>query len=255
MIKHIKIIIITCVISLGFLACEEENIATYSGKDVIYFQWAVEGYRTAKIDSTSITFAFELPSQVTDSLVEIPVKVQGFTSTNDRSVNVKVLEESTAQLGVHYSMPDNITIPANSVIGYIPITFNRTADMKDEVFSLKLQLLENESFETTLWGTDKSSNADRLLSYTEFEVTVSDILTEPDRWFMLSGWLGTFSAKKLYLLAEVNEIPIPNYNELPNIVEFFGHVAVMKAYLAAQKQAGTPVLEEDGTEMTLGRFA
>jgi len=50
-------------------------------------------------------------------------------------------------------------------------------------------------------------------------------------------------------------MPLPNYNELPNLGDFFGQIAIMKAYLAAQKNAGTPVLEEDGSEMTLGRYA
>lgn len=67
--------------------------------------------------------------------------------------------------------------------------------------------------------------------------------------------MGDFSAKKFYLFAEVNQMPLPNYNELPNLGDFFGQIAIMKAYLAAQKNAGTPVLEEDGSEMTLGRYA
>ncbi|MGY0427053.1 MAG: DUF4843 domain-containing protein, partial [Polaribacter sp.] len=115
--------IITCLIALGFLACEKEYLATFNGKDLIYFKWAKDGNNSGnQIDSTSVSFAYSLPSKVSDTLVKIPIKIQGFISSQDRLVNVKVMEEaSTAQLGVHYTIPDKIIIPADSVVGNIPI--------------------------------------------------------------------------------------------------------------------------------------
>ncbi|QTE21328.1 DUF4843 domain-containing protein [Polaribacter cellanae] len=255
--KYIKTIIATCLVGLTFFACENEDIATFSGKNVIYFQWAIDGkdFAANKIDSTSITFAYKLPSKVSDSLIKVPIKVQGFISDKDRTVKINILKTSTAKKGVHFNIADNIIVPANEIIGYIPVTLNRTADMKLKPFSLKLQLLENKNFKTNLKGSKKSSNANRLLNYTEFELTFSDILTEPDKWFILKSWIGDFSTKKLYLFAEVNKIPVPNYNKFPDFGNFLGQLAVMKAYLAAQKNAGTPILEEDGSEMTLGPYA
>jgi len=255
--KHIKTIITLCIIAFAFTACEKEEIATFNGKDVIYFQWAIDGkeFASQKIDSTAISFALELPTEVTDSLVLVPVKIQGYESPTDRTVSVKVMEESTAQKDIHYTIPDQITVPANEYIGYIPVTLIRTEDMKIQEVSLKLQLLENENFKVNLWGEELSdNNPNRILSYTEFEISISDILTEPDRWSVLEKYLGPFSVKKYYLLAEVNEIPLPNYNVLTSSFwpDFYGHVAVFQAYLDAQKNAGTPVLEDDGTEMVLG---
>jgi hypothetical protein len=253
--KYIKTIVSCCIIALAFSACETKEIGTFSGKDVIYFQWAVDGREVAsqKIDSTAISFALELPTEVLDSLVLVPVKVQGFTSTEDRSVSVSIMESSTAEQGVHFTVADNIVIPANEYVGYVPVTFNRTEDMKEQIYSLKIQLLENENFETTLFGTDTNyGNSDKTLSYTEFEITVSDMLTEPDRWYSLEKYIGAFSVKKFYLFAEVNQMDLPNYNVIPVWGEFYGHIAVFKAYLEAQANAGTPVLEEDGSLMTLG---
>jgi len=253
--KYIKRIVSCCIIAFALSACEKEEIATFSGKDVIYFQWAVDGkdFETQKIDSTSISFALERPTEVMDSLVLIPVKVQGFTSTQDRSISVKLMDDSTAKEGVHYTISDNVVIPANEYVGYVGISFKRTEDMKDQIYSLKLQLLENENFETNLFGTEANyNNSDKILSYTEFEITVSDILTEPDRWYSLEKYIGTFSVKKFYLFAEVNQMPLPDYNVIPDWGDFFGHIAVFKAYLEAQENAGTPVLEEDGTPMILG---
>lgn len=255
--KYIKTIITLCVVALAFSACEKEEIATFNGKDVIYFQWAIDGkeFASQKIDSTAISFALELPTEVTDSLVLVPVKIQGYVSSKDRTVTVEVMEESTAQKDIHYTIPDEITVSANEYIGYIPVTLIRTEDMKVQEVSLKLQLLENENFKVDLWGEELSdNNPNRILSYKEFEITISDMLTEPDRWSVLEKYLGAFSVKKYYLIAEVNEMPLPNYNVLTASFwpDFYGHVAVLKAYLEAQENAGTPILEEDGTEMVLG---
>jgi len=184
--KYIKTIITICAVGFTFLACEKEEISTFSGKNLIYFQWSIDGkdYESNKIDSTSITFAFDLPTEKTDSLVSIPVKIQGKMSPQDRSVAIRIMGESTVENGVHFNMSDNIIIPANEVIGYIPVTFNRTEDMKEQEFLLKLELLENENFGTNIWGTEKSNSTNKTLSYTEFEITISDILTEPEKWYM-----------------------------------------------------------------------
>lgn len=253
---YIRKILITSFIGLFFLACEKEEIPVFSGKDVIYFQWAKDGkdFSSIVIDSLFVSFAYDLPN-VMDSLIKVPVKIQGYLSSQDRNVKVQVMEGSTAKQGIHFEMPDLVVVPANKAIGYVPITLNRTVSMKDQVFSLKLQLLRNEDFEVNLYGEKKSFNSDRLLSYTQFELTISDILLEPESWSTLEPWLGPFSSKKLYLLAEVNEIPVPNYSTLPNLGDFLGHISVLKAYLAKQKNEGTPVLEDDGTEMILGKYA
>ncbi|WP_405605792.1 DUF4843 domain-containing protein [Polaribacter sp. Asnod1-A03] len=252
--NYIKIIMTLFVIALVMTACEEEKIAIFNGNEVVYFRWAIDGRGSAtqKTDSIAYTFAYELPSEVTSSLISVPLKAQGFMSDTDRSVTVKVMDESTAQKGIHYTIAEDIMIPANAYVGYIPVTFNRTDDMKDEVLTLKLQLLENENFKVDLYGEEVSYNSDRVLSYSEFEITVSDILTEPDIWYQLERYIGPFSVKKFYLFAEVNEMPLPDYSVSFDWATFWAQVDIFRAYLEAQRNAGTPVLEEDGTEMVLG---
>lgn len=256
--KYIKTIISICLIGFAFLGCEQDEIDTFSGDSTIYFQWAVDGknFASRQVDSIAISFAFKLPTEVTDSLLLVPVKIQGLTSTQDRFVTVKVMEdESTAINGVHYSIEDNVVIPANEYIGYVPVTLNRTEDMTEEAFSLKIKLIENDNFNTNLYGTETNYyDSSKVLSYTEFEITFSDMLIEPDRWNTLERYIGTFSLKKFYLFAEVNNMDVPNYNNDLEFVwsDFWGQMAIFKAYLEAQENAGTPVLEDDGTLMTLG---
>jgi len=254
---YIKTILITCTLAIAFFACEQDEIDTYNGKDLVYFQWAKDGgnnYEEARLDSTSFSFAFELPA-LTDSVYNIPVKTQGFISNQDRSFLVKIGENSEATQGSHFDLPDNFVIPANSEIGSIPLTLYRSADLKTDILSLELELIPNENFNTDLIGDDKSSNSNKVLSYNTFELTFSDMLTQPNYWNSLPVYyLGDFSVKKMYVFAEVNNIPVPNWDEEFIYGDFLVQKDIFQAYIRTQKATGTPVLEEDGTEMELGDY-
>ncbi|MCR8669023.1 DUF4843 domain-containing protein [Aestuariibaculum sp. M13] len=255
----IKIITVSLSVVLTFLSCGNDEIMGFEGKDVIYYKWAVESLNPLVlnpdyIDSTSITFAYELP-EVKQLTYEIPIKVQGSVKYFDREVSVSVLSSSTAQEGVHFTLPDKVVIKADSINGYLPVTLLRTDDMKEQELSLKLKLEENENFNNNLLETNKVLNGDRLVSYTEFEIAVSDILTQPQYW--PTAYLGDYSEKKLYLWAEVLEVPVPDWNKVnpQTDLTFRASASVFKQYLTIQELRGTPVLEDDGTPMTLGPYA
>lgn len=256
--KYIIILVFFCFAGFSFTACQEDSIDTFSGDDNIYYTWAMNGSPYSfgeKVDSTAVSFAYTL-SDVTDSIFRIPIGIQGKISEQDRKVSVRIMEESTAIAGTHFSIPTDIVIPAKSLFGTIPVTLFRAADMKTDVFSIKLQLQANENFSTEIWGDiDTGNNSDRKLSYKDFELTVSDIFTVPAAWNKLQLWLGPFSVKKLLLLAEVNEMPIPNFEVFPSYGDMIVWKDVLKAYLMDMDDAGTPVLEEDGSKMVLGIYA
>ncbi|MFV0541178.1 MAG: DUF4843 domain-containing protein [Aestuariibaculum sp.] len=248
-------------ITLLFSACSKDELEQFdTNTSHIYFEWAKEGTNglglksSQYIDSLNISFAYELPS-FTDSIINVPVKLLGYTTKTERVVNLKVLTSSSAIQDTHYEIPTSVTFPADSVRTYIPVKIKRDAALKDQVAALKFELLPNQYFDTAIFTTQESTDVDRAISFTQFEITFSDILTEPKYWFILKNYLGDFSAKKLYLFAELNGISVPNYNELPNISTFLAQVRILKTYLAQQKAAGTPILEEDGTEMKLGPYA
>ncbi|GAA4298700.1 DUF4843 domain-containing protein [Aestuariibaculum suncheonense] len=256
--KYIKSVMLFCTVALAVVSCAKEELPLFNGNDVVYFEWAKEGTpgnRFQTIDSIGVSFAFDLPT-ITEKVINIPVKLQGYPVSKDRQVNFNILESSTGVEGKHFTIPQSVFVPADSVRAILPVTLLRTTDLKDVSVSLKVQLQSNDFFDVNLLSTKEASNADRLLSYNEFEITLSDMLVEPALWsrFMIY-YLGDFSAKKLYLFAEVNGIPVPNFDEGADLNAFFAQVKVLKNYLIDQKAAGTPVLEEDGSEMVLGRFA
>ena len=248
--NYIKKIGVMCLVVLSITACETKETMVYEGKDVIYFSQALE----RRLDSIPISFAFDLEN-VIGKIVDVKVQVQGYTKSYDRIAQLEILDDQTTAIeGVHFNLPKEIVILKDSVYADIPVEFIRTDDMETEIFNLKFKLVPNDHFETTLTGDQTSSNSktSRPVVYDEFEISVSDQLVEPSIWnrFMVY-YLGDFSRKKIYLFAEVNEIPVPDFSRFPNLGTIFNQVAKFKSYLNAQKAAGTPVLEDDGTEMII----
>ena len=248
--KYINKISLILLLSLCVSACTQEEVETYSADDSVYFTWAVEGtgatLGTSKKDSLSTSFAFHLPDIVLDTF-NVPIKTQGFVVDYNRSVKIEALTSSSAIKGTHFNIPTSVIIPADSINGVVPIYLFRTPDMKEKVLSIKIKLVPNGHFNTNIVGEDEE------LSFDEFELTISDILVEPLFWTQFGyRYLGTFSIKKFYLFAEVNNMPVPDYDTEgnPPLSVFYAQALNFRAYLNEQTAAGTPVYEEDGSLMT-----
>lgn len=251
--KNIAYIIMGLILS-SFIACEKDEIDTFSGKDSIYFTWPVEGtsFNNATVypDSTGVSFAF-IPPTKNDTIIKLPVSVQGMLSDVDRKVSLKVSEESTAVKGVHFDYPERIVFRANVPTDSIPVTLYRTPEMKQESFQMILQLVENEDFSTEMAYMENESTGE-ILNYTKFQVSISDIIETPQYWF--EPYLGDFTAKKLFLMSDVLGIPTDTFNNPVSIsdMQFYGQF--MARYLDEKAAAGETVYEDDGTEMEMGRL-
>ncbi len=260
--KIFKYLAFICAFVFALVSCERQDIQFYTGENSVYFDWAKTGKLVkgaiagTVLDSVDITFFYGKNTQL-DTIIEVPIKVQGNPSNQDREVAFVVNTASTATKGVHYELPEKITIPANEVVGYLPVTFYRTADLKTNRYSVIIDLVENQNFNTNITTKVNAANATplRVVSLKQLQLYVFDYLAEPLGWNKFYyNYLGTFSEKKVKLFAEVNGIEIPDFNLIP-YSRFSGQVSVLKYYLDKQEEYGTPVLEEDGTKMVLGIYA
>ncbi len=251
--------VLACCILISLVSCATDELPVFDTTiSNIYFEWAKEGREnySQTLDSIDVTFALELPS-VTDTIINVPVKILGYTSEMDRDVNISVVTSGTTAVeGVHYEIPSSVVMPADSVRAYVPVTLKRDASLKDGIVSLKFQLVENEYFKTAIFSTEEYYNVNRELSFTEFEISFSDILTKPAYWNRtFDGYLGNWTAKKVYLIAELAGVSVEKLTVTPSIQELFAFTRILRDHLKAQQLAGTPVLEDDGTEMAVGPYA
>lgn len=238
---------------IGLSSCSQEEIKTYKDTDNIYFSRAVFPLFSTDpvIDSTGFSFGLENPL-VKEKVYKLVMRVQGTVSTVDRKVKVTVDPSSTAILGTHFTLPENIVLHAGKEVDTIPVTVRRTVDMKTNKFTLVLNLEENEFFSTKMQSKVINVITKKTINYIRFKLTVEDQLTQPKGW--AAGFLGPFSAKKFYLMCDLMHLDPTIFNMSPggpglSVPDVQYYQNFMKRYLIDQKASGNTIYEENGTEM------
>lgn len=241
---------------LVFTSCSQEEIETYKDTDNIYFSTAVfativENGAKVLTDSTGFSFGLDNPS-ITERTYFIPIRVQGKVSNVDRKVKVTVDPSSTAVLGTHFTLPENIIMRAGKELDTITIKVLRTPDMKTNGRTLILNLEENEFFTTKMQTKVTNVLTQKTMSYVRFKLSFDDKLTQPKGWYV--PFLGVFTPKKFFLMCDLMDLEPAMFNQSLGAVglaisDVQYYQNFMKRYLADQKASGNTIYEEDGTEM------
>lgn len=132
----------------------------------------------------SLNYAFgDKPVEMAKYTVKVPVQILGEPARADMKVNVKVdLASTTATAEAYTAVPSEITIPKDSIVGYVPVEIIRenVMDERDTVFRVVLQLEASPDFAL---GVKEGLRA---------TVTFSNYLAEPEWWVGLKDvFLGT----------------------------------------------------------------
>ncbi|BAV09289.1 protein of unknown function [Filimonas lacunae] len=221
-------------------SCKKNDTPIYSGKDNVYFSNNI----TTKADTLNISFGYNQPSYL-DSTVKLIVKVLGNTAAVNRGYKVNVLADSTTAIaGLHYdALPDTFAILAGKVADTLRIVAHRTPDMQQTNYTLFLQLVPNDYFSTYMQYS-------ATYRYNVIKMTINDILARPKNW--LDVYLGTFTRKKIYLMAEILDLDIMTINSNTSIANLNYWGKYTQLYLNDKKAAGAPVYEDDGSVMIMG---
>lgn len=252
--RNIYVIAVFLFFCSGIIACKKD-LKTYDGEEGIYF---LSSFRFSSgteigVDSTAISFAYA-KTIAKDSTIFLPVKIAGKSTGTDREFKLSIDPSSTAVPGTHYEMlSTNFFIPANQVIGLIGVKLKRTPDMLTKNFLLIFKLEENNNFKTLMQDVVINTTTGKKKSYIQHTVWINDILKKPKSWF--DTYLGVFSKKKLFLLADVAEIK--DLSDLDNtsittIPKVIYYGTFMQRYLNEMKASGKTIYEDDGTEMIMG---
>lgn len=117
-------------------SCKKESYLLYE-KDFagIYF------------DQDSLYYSFGVtPFEIESYTLEVPVHIMGQPVADERIFTIAVVDnKTTAKEGIHYTVPNRLTIPPDSVNGYIPITILRNT-LGEADYKIHFQLKENDHF-------------------------------------------------------------------------------------------------------------
>ncbi len=243
-------------------SCSEEGFTSFDGsKNGIYFQRTyttdINGNPLQYTDSTVVTFS-SYPDEQQTMTVQVPVCIMGDVKDYDRVFVVKVDDEkTTAERGVHYDFDESkCVIAASTTRVSIPVTLYRHPDLQENTLRIELSLVDNNEFTVELesYKNRPSWNATgEELCGSRFKIIFSDIYQITDWWeWYGTEYFGTWSAtkeKRLNALmgwthADWDDWNIP-YGTMAYAAKLF------KKELQALADAGTPVIDEDGSFMQL----
>ena len=174
-------------VCIALTSCSVDELDNFTTTDYLYFtseKESAEGYPTQEF-----SFIFEDESTLFKDL-EIPVKVAGRFSTEDRKYNISIDESLTDAIAdVNYSLPDSaFTIKANENEGIAIVRVNLTPELDHKKLKIGLKIEASEDF---------SPGLDDV-----YLVSFANFLLEPEWWYDSARPVnfGSFTITKAMLL-------------------------------------------------------
>lgn len=218
----IYVMLIACLFS-----CRKKDIELYNSPDHVQFS---SGY----IDTVALSFFF-YPNQ--DKVrIKLPVKLTGNVPVQDLHYKIDIDQAGTTALPEHYMLPSDFVFRKGRVTDTAYIDVNRRPDLLSKVFNLAIIMVP---------GGDLLPGQ---TSYIKRVFKISDMVSKPDWWNADCEriYLGKYTEKKFRSFMDVNGVgDISSYTSF----EQRDFMLKLKYYLIEMKDAGTPVLEDDGTDM------
>lgn len=207
--------------------CKKENIETYNAGHYVQF---------TKLSSDTINLSFFFYPNVQSVDVDLPVKLIGKMSDQDLPYKLKVLADSTNATPDLYTIPDMFTFTKGQSQDTARITIKNRADLTTNTYKLTVQIAAA--------GDVQSGQA----GYSRRVFMISNKVTKPAWWVgnVETLYLGKYTEKKFRAFMAVTGVgdinPYTDFEKRDLYLQF-------KHYLIEMKDAGTPVLEDDGTDM------
>lgn len=227
-------------------ACKKSDLTSYTQPDMIYVY--KDFYNTNK-DSATYSFAIKPNGLITDT-VKVPLRIMGNARDKDRTVNIRIVPDTTTATGQHYVILQTI-VKAGAFTTYIPVLVKRTADLKTKEVRILLEIAPSDDFlpgiPNTIATTSGAGGA------TQFLVKINDFLTKPSNWeSVLSIYFGTYSQVKYKFIIDVTgrtEFPISG-QEMVSPSQFLFYRKLCREALDTYNASNGPLKDESGIIVT-----
>ena len=210
-----------------FSNCKKQEMMTYNDKRYIQFT-------EPQIDTLTVSF-FLHPGKP-ELTVSMPLKMVGFLTKSDFSYQIKVDDTATNALAKNYSIPSSFSFGNSRSVDTARITIKNSPELKTKEYLLAVVIVS---------GSDAEAGQK---AYSRKLIKINDIISRPDWWDgnVEARLLGPYTDKKFRTF--IQALGMGDLTPFPPVVqsEYFRQ---FKYYLIRLKDAGTPVLEDDGTDM------
>lgn len=249
-----------------FTACSEESFTTFNGElSGIYIQRNVssstnnDGYYLGTTYADSVNYSFASAGDITQATIPLTIKIMGNIVDYDRPFVLKVDESKTTAIrGTHFDYDESSCVmPANAAQTTVPVTLFRHSDLTTGYYRVEFYLEANDYFTPELEqykNTDSWTATGDTLCGTRYAIRFSEILTNPGMWWNLymAEYCGEWTANKETLL---NQIMGWTHSDWTGWRVPYGQMAFaakqLRKMLQEAADAGTPILDADGSYMQL----
>ena len=213
--------------SCFFYGCKKKDIPLYEGGNYVQFTAGLQ-------DTLNMSFFFYPNKDVVD--LPVPLRLVGKMSAEAIPFKIVADGAGSTALPNHYSLPESFFFKAGRPLDTAYIRINKTPEMANKEFVLVLKL---EATENSMPGQT---------GYTRRVLKISDMVRKPLWWTTTIDTysLGIYSEAKYRKFMEVTGIgDLSVYSTF----EQRDYMLQFKYYLIKMRDAGTPVLEADGSDM------
>lgn len=267
-LRNLFITTVTLAATALSTSCSYEKIEPYSGcKAGIYIQepYGYDIYGNPIIyrnGDESFSFTKERES-VKEHITSFNVRLMGEVVNYDRPYVLKVVPDSTTAIeGVDFDISQNeFKIKAGANIDQVRVRLLRNPRLIQNIVKVTFQIEANEYFETPIsdyknsgsWSIDGP-----MFSSTMFYVKFGEKYIKPDQWDNGSQYYGAWSVNKFLELNRIMGWTVNDWDVAGAQGSKIGYgrlqfaASALQRYLQEQADAGTPVLDDDGSYMQLG---
>ncbi len=219
-----SLILLTAVLYLS--SCKKDGIDTYQAGRYIQFDQSYQ-------DTIALSF-FLYPNE-NEFQVPLPVELIGKITAQDLAYTIKADSATTATSSV-YSLPASFSLGQGKPIDTAWIKVIKQPELQGKEVLLVLDITGSSDLKP-----GKTDNIRRV-------IRISDKISKPTWWdaTMEAYYLGKYSDKKFSTFIQVvgtGDLSIYSAEQQRGLMLEF------KYYLIKMRDAGTPVLEDDGTDM------
>lgn len=224
MMKKITFII-CCIIAV--YACNKEEIMIYDSGRYIQFE---DTYK----DTTTSSFFF-YPDQTSFQLPMV-LKLIGDTLENNLNYKLEISTEYTDAPTNSYALEPSFVFEKGNITDTTYITFNKVTEFETKEFKVVVDVV----------STDDLLVGETIYSRKAFKI--SSMISQPSWWddVFTDFYLGVYSEKKFRAFIDITGI-----GDLTGWEDWrLSEICLQFKYeLIKLKEAGTPLLMEDGTDM------
>lgn len=208
-------------------SCKKEEMDVYNAGHFIQFTEALT-------DTTNLSFFFH-PGK--DELaMAMPLRLVGRMPEADIRYELKVDAKATTAQSQHYTLPASFEFRKGLAIDTAYVTIKKTPEMATTTYLLVITIPTGEEVKP-----GQTAYARRIFR-------INDMVTKPTWWDsnMDRFYLGEYTERKFRKFMEftgVGDLSDKSTTEKTELIKRF------KYYLIQMKDAGTPVLEDDGSDM------